>query len=781
MESEERIPLLDGRRSSSSSSGGVRMGEITNKGSVYSCMVLMPPLSRRMYGHYCTAEVGLSFFLFAMAVTLQTVLSGLAGVHIFEEQANMQASLYTVVNSDELWTFHEEFIDRLGQQVQDTFLPSKDTAAQRQDDREGKERPRHQPCCGGVACAGQGLKCCSSGTRANGGSGGAGLENSTHAPSPAPMPVSSSAMVPSPQPAMSTAFSRPAEAILTKAASFLQRKPGGGGAGGGGHGAAKNQRGDGADDAAEQAACLDTRQGLSCTPPSARLFDLWNRLDTNGDGIWTLAEAQADEANVGCIVGVALVDVMQSACRGLVRDRAETAFMTGQQPPELPYEVRHRTALPWAYFNWWRGLTALCISTDVALCGDMVSRGLFDGLLHPNISSRARGGVTDLDTAMSYCQRLIQPGGVCDAALPGSYVMYRARLQETCGAATYTAGPRYRNPHSEHDIISTTKVSYANLDVYKNIHGAQFLFFLALVLLLWYINLVDELKDILSLWDFVWGFPNDADLPFLTPAMSKRLRKIKRNIKDQASNVRERLGRGANRLGQSIGSALGRREVSAASSVPAGDVDVSTMQEESLSGEAPAQTVLYTSQASAVDSDDSTDSGDPGLSPRTVEIKSIDVLHKMVCVAMAIIRTFVLIYLAWAGTEFMLMNLTYIDLLLNSLAIAFIFELDEFLYLFLVPETVKERLDSLKPLRFVSSLPQRGCLKLVFEKHFWGLIIIPFIVIAYVVHHDQTNTVPRLEALQCACLHTGDRCLDRKLFQEDWWAEYWSSTSLISS
>merc|ERR1719238_945829 len=98
------------------------------------------------------------------------------------------------------------------------------------------------------------------------------------------------------------------------------------------------------------------------------------------------------------------------------------------------------------------------------------------------------------------------------------------------------------------------------------------------------------------------------------------------------------------------------------------------------------------------------------------------------------------------------------DLLLNSLAIAFIFELDESIYHFLVPEETKRILSRLEPLKFSSSLPRVGYRALVISKFGWGVFIVPLLV-GFQIHNHYSHTVqPVMAALNCACQKAGQTC-----------------------
>merc|ERR1719384_2111918 len=86
-------------------------------------------------------------------------------------------------------------------------------------------------------------------------------------------------------------------------------------------------------------------------------------------------------------------------------------------------------------------------------------------------------------------------------------------------------------------------------------------------------------------------------------------------------------------------------------------------------------------------------------------IKGISSSHRCICVAMVVIRIFLLSYMAAAGVAFLMTTYSYTDLLMNAVALAFVFELPEFLFQVLVGRSQKEELDEVQPLAYKTSLP----------------------------------------------------------------------------
>jgi len=441
-------------------------------------------------------------------------------------------------------------------------------------------------------------------------------------------------------------------------------------------------------------------------------------LDRDGDGKWTLEEARADEANLGCRLGLPVEEVFRSACRGVQKDNEDTS----EQPPFnvhlVPLSISERRAVPKDYFDWWRGLAVMCVAHDVSRCGELVAKGLFDGAIGAG-NRFTKGGVQDLDSALDYCQRMLRPGGMCEKTLPGAYMMYRSRVTEKCGAPTYATGPRYVNPFESRDVMSTIDVEYSMVEEYKTAASLEFTFFQGLILFLWFVNLIGELKAVIQLADFVSSFDHDGSLPLMTPRMRSHLRPSVAAIRRTVSDLR-------------------------------GIEEQIEKEEEEEHGEAP-----------------NLDENGKHV------IMKISLLHKGMVAIMLVIRVALLVYMFHVGSMFLMTNHKYDDLLLNAVALAFIFELPEFLYTFLVAEDMKEELDGAHTCEYPTRLPTKGVSTMFLSKSIWGIVVIPIVVLVVVVYNYEVTTMPSLHALQCTCFQIGDSCSASSRFSRHWWDTYW--------
>jgi len=462
---------------------------------------------------------------------------------------------------------------------------------------------------------------------------------------------------------------------------------------------------------------------MDCTPPSYAYLDAWHELDDNGDGLWSSKEADADRTNLGCRLGLSTKDFFNSAVRGIIKDARDTAD-NSYAIPLVPSSIENREAIPKEYFEHFKGLVVLCTAFDIGRCGQMIKDGFFDGAI--GLQSRAaRGGIHDLDSALDFCQRMLRPHGVCEQVLPHTFQIYASRMHEKCGAPSYEVTGKYTNPYNPRDAMSIVNVGYSEYDSYEAAHHLQFQSFLFLILLVWYVTLVLELSRILELWDLL------------------------RNMKSAEEGSYARVPAFLQERIRSLGSL---RNLSGSSLTAMEAADSS----EKMSGTRS----FYTA----------------GISMDDRLVDSISRPHLIVCKCMLYVRIFLWFYMGNVGTAFLLATFAYDDLLFNAVALAFIFELPEFLYSFLIADEIKESMDGAKSIAFPTSLPTSGWMAVLISRAFWGIAVIPFLVFVVLSFNYRNNILQSLEALNCACFQRGPNCIAAIRFSSSWWDQYWKDT-----
>lgn len=650
-------------------------------------MVFQPPLTRKQYGHYWRPEVFLTFALLFVNVTLQVVLTVVAGRSIvandyeFKESligSKLAASPYTWLAANASGQA-DHIVEQTG--AWDVVDNVYRIAGVNEEDQP----PR---CCNGATCASLGLQCC---------------DRSSAKPHAAYHPM------------------RPLEARIDAsegetAASFLGlSKPGGK------SGKKEGQQASNAGVSSRSICVVNGSNAFHCNPVSYSFVDRWDDLDTNKDGKWTLDEARADEANLGCRLGIPPEDVFRSNCRGVLRDVADTikhhhlnySFV-------VPESITEYEAVPKEYFDWWAGLAVICVDFDSTRCSSLVARGLFDSAIDSG-KRWTTGGVSDLDSALDYCERLLQPGGLCEQSLPGFYLTYRSRVHEKCGPPVFTAGKRYVNPFNARDAMTSVDVSYKQVDTYVEYGTIRFRFFLFMILMLWYVNLLDEFRDVVKSCDFLCRFPVDSANPWVTPDMRNRFAKLRRSFTPDRSNSQP-------------------------------DLDAEDEMEV-----AHGKTMIH---------------------DRLV-VENIAWPHWLMCLLMCVVRLCLVVYLFYVGTTFLLTDQGYVDLLLNSVALAFILDLPVLLYVALFSDKAKKALDGAHTLEFETGLPKSGFAMFCSHKSVWGILILPPLVYWVVNFNHRASTLPLLEALRCTCLQEGPMCEVAHRFTRDWWNSYWAHINFM--
>lgn len=679
-------------------------GEISYKPSVYTFVLMMPPIEQKRSGRYWTPMVVLAFALCTLTVCAQLTLTYITGSDILKTEK---------LAFDTLITYTDPPVDMADQaglkRLRGHFL---------EDEELG--------CCVGPVCQAVHQRCCNAQEKAE----------------------------------------RIADGLSLGEHVLLQsRKPGGSGAKGKPSEEAHipgKKGSEGEAIAVQKSVCSVTNTSYDCLPVGVELVDSWQDLDTNGDGIWTIEEARADVKNIACEKKISMTDIFRSICSGILRDAADTTAQ-GRVPPEIPNEVKERKAISKAYFDWWRGLALICMRTDAGTCSNLITQGVFDGALNRQ-TQLFHGGVEDLDGVMNYCSRLLSPGGVCDSAMPGGYAVYRARLQEKCGNLVATPSGRYTNPYYDNDAIETMSISYTELVKQVRRDGMQFRFFMIIVLILWYINLIDEFQDVVRLLDFI----ANVEVTFLvTPEASEMLAQFRRRISRQWTK-RMHFGRIFRR--EPIEPDMGPEFDTTPTSAARASGDFGDEQEPHLRSSSEVHIRDDVSEKSA-ESKLRTDRSEPGLT-------SIGRLHHTLCIGLACTRISVLCWLAVSGTVFLLSPQDLVDLVLNALAMAFIFELDEFIFMFLVPDYIKSELEDIKPLRFESSFSRPSRKQVLLAKHLLGLIVAPLMALSVVIWYHFYDTKVFVEALECVCLKTGDSCYSPARDRE-WWNGYWANIAAL--
>lgn len=645
---------------------------------IYSFIVMYPEVHRTQTGHYYSSKLCMAFAYVVLVGIMQVFMTYRSGSQILVQNSDF---FRTLVHKTKTGPY--DFLDIKNE---DELMGHADINHLLHDYQHGGMQ-----CCRGMECSSSGLRCCK------------------------------------PSEVKQLEFKRVNKKLATeneklrekvkqltrrqRSESFLQKPSG----------SKKKSSEDGGNayssESGGSALCHDSIDALTCDQPSLLYTKAWEKLDLNGDGTWTMDEAKYDLNNLGCEFGVSAEDVFRSVCRGVAGDPVMDNDVDGGKGANVTKGALKRSGVSMRDFKDWSALSLICSSNDASRCGQLLATGVFDGAL------KKEGGtdkVKNLDTAMEYCQSMLRTNGRCDKMLPVSYTMHRHRALAKCGTETYVSGPRYVNPHNQHDVMRTMSVNYEKTSQYNQANCWSHILFLGLILMIWYLRLLGEVSYLFQLVDFTWNMPVAEDIDPL------RMRAIVEELRASLS---------AFRLPEFSKNAL--HPLSATAGLAKDESD-------SVTGEGE------------------------------ISFHEVSRPHKITCLALVMVRIFITIWLFFAGTVFCTSTFSYANLLVDAISLAFVFELPAFFYMFLIPDGMKKVLElDLKPVSF-TTWKRHWLFETIFSESLSGLTLVPLLVLFIVGHHQYFTVIPALESLNCLCFQTGPRCTAAVQMSRQWWDVYWA-------
>jgi len=250
---------------------------------------------------------------------------------------------------------------------------------------------------------------------------------------------------------------------------------------------------------------------FTCMPHSVKFAFEWDNLDTNGDGVWTLKEAKEDKSKLRAKRHISPETIFNNLINGLRMQAAFLRHSGANYSLYLPPEVQQERAIPKAYFNYWKGDAMMCGLFDSDSCEAAAKSGVFASALVPGRMSPQTKGIYDLDSAIQYCYRMLRDGGGCEALLPTDFKRNREQRWERCGERSLVEGGSYTNPYDELQSVHILEASYGSVEAYQRATSRLFLFFVSLVIMLWLLSLISELRELIKLAEFLYAFPEADD------------------------------------------------------------------------------------------------------------------------------------------------------------------------------------------------------------------------------------------------------------------------------
>jgi hypothetical protein len=248
-----------------------------------------------------------------------------------------------------------------------------------------------------------------------------------------------------------------------------------------------------------QSLCRLEGGNVTCAPPSVQLMSRWSELDLNGDGVWTREEVMFAREDLKCKYVVDPVEVFDVVVQ-TVLNREGIIWVH----PDL----RAGKAIAEAYFTYAKGDIIMCGYRNNDMCGNLFNRGVFDAALEYNTVPRVGNTI---DSARKYCYDLLRPGGFCDVTLPSTYSVWKVESAQECKKTKF-----YKFEY-EHPGTGTEKallrVDYGARDDIEGTMKPLFRVFLFIILSLWVMAMIYELKQIVLVSTWIAKFPSTTDLP----------------------------------------------------------------------------------------------------------------------------------------------------------------------------------------------------------------------------------------------------------------------------
>eukprot|EP00746_Dinoflagellata_sp_MGD_P019400 gnl/MRDRNA2_/MRDRNA2_145090_c0_seq1.p1 gnl/MRDRNA2_/MRDRNA2_145090_c0~~gnl/MRDRNA2_/MRDRNA2_145090_c0_seq1.p1 ORF type:complete len:643 (-),score=94.69 gnl/MRDRNA2_/MRDRNA2_145090_c0_seq1:127-2055(-) len=149
--------------------------------------------------------------------------------------------------------------------------------------------------------------------------------------------------------------------------------------------------------------------------------------------------------------------------------------------------------------------------------------------------------------------------------------------------------------------------------------------------------------------------------------------------------------------------------------------------------------------------------------------------HRLNVAALICIRGVMSVIILYVGTNYLLKQTDYVDLLLNGVALIFIVEIANVLYGQVLREEIRDQCEDIFPMKAamygIDYLNRRPALVDIISV---GVLLV---IVYYVMDwHQQSIVRPVHDALECTCLSSGSTCYEAQKFGFDFWHTYWKDT-----
>jgi len=463
--------------------------------------------------------------------------------------------------------------------------------------------------------------------------------------------------------------------------------------------------------------CLENNGTFTCAPPSVQLAGRWDMLDLNSDGIWTKEEVLKARKDLECQFAVDPLEVF-NVFVSFLKKRAEVIW--------LHPLVRSGEALHKHYFDFAKGDIIMCNYRNSDMCPNLLKRGFFDSPLRTGSSPRVG---TTIDSALNYCYELLKPGGVCERTLPSAYSVWRKSSEKQClGTAFHQFDYKHPKTGKEKSLL---QVDYlAVTDYEKGRRSMLFMTYKSIIILMFVLCVVMELKDILIVFTWLLTFP--AEDPHFYHDHDEHGEHDDETVSPQQSPT-------------------GRSEISTGRSLAQG-----------------SEASPHMTETSPRDSD----AGHGDHSDHAIH--GITTQHRLMMSFLTVVRLAVALLTLWVGTVFLQQDTDYVNLLLNGVALVFIIEIANCLYGQLLSEELRESFEGTEPFTVsMTNVWKVLWIKNAALRDFVRFIFIAAMLVGCMYLHYAHIAKPLSRALECTCLSQGDHCFEATEYNKEFWTTYW--------
>merc|ERR1719313_3171327 len=153
-------------------------------------------------------------------------------------------------------------------------------------------------------------------------------------------------------------------------------------------------------------------------------------------------------------------------------------------------------------------------------------------------------------------------------------------------------------------------------------------------------------------------------------------------------------------------------------------------------------------------------------------ISGITSSHRLAVGILNLGRLAMTIVLTYVGVSFLAKQTSYTNLLLDGVALLFIVEIANMLYVQVLRSEIRAQTEDIEPMVVdmygIDWLNRRPALT-----DFVWLLGCSIVVVAVMYTFYTDISVPVSEALECTCLSRGDRCFEAEQFSTEFWRKYW--------